>query len=244
MTDIDSGSWVRSYRPASGGVRLFCFPHAGGSASYFYPWSRSLRDVEVLALQYPGRQDRGAEPYLRNVPELADRIHEALAPQLDEPYAFFGHSMGAVLAFEVAARVARDGLPGPVHLFASGRRAPSRTRYEDLHRASTATLVAEMRALGGTDPRVLADPDLLELVLPTVRADYTAVETYRYAPTPPLSCDVTVLIGDTDPKVNLDDAQAWAQHTRGRFCLRTFPGGHFYLEECQAGVLDVITSAL
>ncbi|MFI0939894.1 thioesterase II family protein [Streptomyces sp. NPDC021020] len=244
MTDIDTGGWVRGYRQASDGVRLFCFPHAGGAASYFYPWSRSLRDVEVLALQYPGRQDRGAEPHLRSIPELADRIHEALAPQLAEPYAFFGHSMGAVLAFETAARIARDGLPGPVHLFVSGRRAPHRTRHEELHRASTAALVAEMRRLGGTDPRVLADPELLELVLPTVRADYTAVETYRYAPVPPLACDITALIGDTDPKASVDDAHAWAQHTSGRFALRTFPGGHFYLEDCRAGVFDVISAAL
>lgn len=244
MTDIDSGAWVRSYRPESGGTRLFCFPHAGGAAGYFYPWSRSLRGIEVLALQYPGRQDRGAEPYLRSIPELADRIHEALAPELDEPYAFFGHSMGAVLAFEVASRIARDGRPGPAHLFASGRRAPSVARHEELHRASTDALVAEMRGLGGTDPRVLADPELLELVLPTVRADYTAVETYRYAGAPPLACDVTALVGDSDPKATVADAQAWARHTRGRFTLRTFPGGHFYLDECRAGVLDTVTSAL
>ncbi|MGW5352050.1 thioesterase II family protein [Streptomyces sp. NPDC004031] len=244
MTDIDSGSWIRVYRPPGGGPRLFCFPHAGGAASYFYPWSRALRDVEVLAVQYPGRQDRAAEPFVHGIPELADRIHEALAGQLDGPYAFFGHSMGAVLAFEVACRIARDGQPGPVHLFASGQRAPSRVKHEVLHRATTEELVAEMRTLGGTDPRVLADPHLLELVLPIIRADYTAVETYRYAGAPPLDCAVTALIGDADPNVSVDEAQSWADHTRGRFALRAFPGGHFYLEDCRAGVFDVLCAAL
>lgn len=134
-------------------MRLFCFPHAGGAASYFHSWSRSLpEDVEVLALQYPGRQDRGGEPCVRTIPELADQIHAAIRPRLAEPFAFLGHSVGAVLAFEVACRIARDGGAGPAHLFVSGRRAPSRTRHEELHRASTAVFVAEMGALGGHGP--------------------------------------------------------------------------------------------
>jgi len=201
-------------------------------------------DIEVLALQYPGRQDRGGEPCVRNIPDLADAIHAALRPRLTEPYAFFGHSMGAILAFEVACRIARDDETAPAHLFVSGRRAPSLVRREELHRASTAEFVAEMRALGGTDPRIFADPDLLELVLPTVRGDYTAIETYRFVPTAPLSCDITALVGDRDPKAGIDDAAAWSRHTLGRFRLRIFPGDHFYLSECRAGVFDVISSTL
>ncbi|MBL1103062.1 thioesterase [Streptomyces sp. 5-8] len=241
----DGDSWFRVYREAPEGVRLFCFPHAGGAASYFFPWSRSLpADIEVLAVQYPGRQDRRSEPCIRAVPELADRIHAAIRPRLAQPFAFFGHSMGAVLAFEVASRIARDEGVAPAHLFVSGRRAPSRVRHEELHRAGTAALVAEVRALGGTDPRVLADKDLLDLVLPTIRADYTAIETYRFDSAPPLSCDVTAMVGDSDPKASIDDTAAWSQHTLGRFDLRIFPGDHFYLDECRAGVLDVIASAL
>jgi surfactin synthase thioesterase subunit len=245
VANSDSESWIRVYRPAPKGIRLFCFPHAGGAASYFYPWSRSLpEDVEVQAVQYPGRQDRRAEPCVLGIPELADRIHAAIRPQLGEPFAFYGHSMGAVLAFEVAGRIAREQGAGPAHLFVSGRRAPSRFRHEELHRASTSAFIAEMRALGGTDPRILADQELLDMVLPTIRGDYTAIETYRYEPAPPLSCDITAMVGDSDPKASVDDAAAWSEHTLGRFDLRVFPGGHFYLEDCQAGVLDVVTSVL
>ncbi|MFF9765952.1 thioesterase II family protein [Streptomyces sp. NPDC014636] len=243
--NTDSDSWLRVYRQAPGGTRLFCFPHAGGAASYFYSWSRSLpEDIDVLAVQYPGRQDRAGEPCVRTVPELADRIHAAIRPRLAEPFAFFGHSMGAILAFEVASRIAREEGVAPAHLFVSGRRAPSRPGHEQLHRASTAALVAHMCALGGTDPRVLADEELLALVLPTIRADYTAIETYRFDSAPPLPCDVTAMVGDTDPAAPVADVAAWSQHTLGRFDLRIFPGGHFYLEECRAGVLDVISSVL
>jgi surfactin synthase thioesterase subunit len=152
--------------------------------------------------------------------------------------------MGAILAFEVACRIVRDGGTGPEHLFVSGRRAPSRVRHEELHRASKAAFVAEMRAVGGRNPRILADPELLDFVLPTIRADYAAIETYRYDSAPPLSCDITALVGDSDPKASPDDAAAWSQHTLGRFDLRIFPGGHFYLEDCRAGVIDALSSAL
>ena len=245
VESMASDRWFRVYHPAPDSMRLYCFPHAGGTASFFYPWSKALAgDIEVLAVQYPGRQDRGGEPRVRTIPELADRIHAAIRPQLTEPFAFFGHSMGAVLAFEVACRIARDGQPGPAHLFVSGRRAPSRVRHEELHRATTAALTAELRALGGTDPRIFAEPDLLDLVLPTIRDDYRAIETYRFEAAPPLPCGITALVGDSDPKVGIDDAAAWSEHTLGRFDLRIFPGGHFYLDECRTGALDVISSVL
>jgi pyochelin biosynthetic protein PchC len=243
--NTDSDSWIRIYRQVPEGVRLFCFPHAGGAASYYYPWSKSLPwDIELLALQYPGRQDRGSEACVRSIPDLADQIYAAIRPLLAEPFAFFGHSMGAILAFEVACRIARDEGTGPEHLFVSGRRAPSRVRHEELHRASKAAFIAEMRAVGGTNPRILADPELLDFVLPTIRADYAAIETYRYESAPPLSCDITALVGDSDPKASADDAAAWSQHTLGRFDLRIFPGGHFYLDDCRAGVIDALSSVL
>lgn len=240
-----SGGWIRAYGRGPGKARLVCFPHAGGAASYFHPWAAALApDVEVLAVQYPGRQDRHCEPCVQSIPDLADRVHEALRSWTSETFAFFGHSMGAVLAFEVACRIAREGGGGPAHLFVSGRRAPSRHRHEELHRAPAPALIAELRTLGGTDPRVLEDEELMSLALPTVRADYTAVETYRFGSAPPLACDITALVGDRDPKTGIDEAAAWSGHTTGGFDLRVYPGGHFYLNDCRPGVLDLVASSL
>jgi surfactin synthase thioesterase subunit len=226
-------------------VPLFCFPHAGGAASYFHPWSAPLAPgIEVLAVQYPGREDRAMEPGVTNIPDLADQIHAALRPSLSGTFAFFGHSMGAILAFEVARRIARDEGRGPAHLFVSGRAAPPRHHHQNLHRAGNPALIAELRSLGGTDPRILQDGEVLELILPTMRADYTASETYRFEPGPPLSCDITAMTGDRDSQNTIAEAAAWSGHTTGAFNLRVYPGGHFYLDDCRARVLEVISSSL
>ncbi|HET9383173.1 MAG TPA: alpha/beta fold hydrolase [Streptomyces sp.] len=235
--------WIRRFRPRpEADVRLVCLPHAGGSASYYHPLTRSplLPATEVLAVQYPGRQDRRREPLVDDIPRLADLITEALAPFGDRPLALFGHSMGAVLAFEVAQRLGER----PRHLFVSGRRAPSRFRRGTVHLLSDAELVGELRRAGGTDPRFLDDEELLAEILPVVRNDYRAVELYRWNQAPPLDCPVTALVGDRDPQAALDDVEAWRDHTTGAFDLRTFPGGHFYLNTHQGGVVDIIAKAL
>ncbi|MFF4402333.1 thioesterase II family protein [Streptomyces sp. NPDC001480] len=234
--------WIRSFRPAPEAAELLvCFPHAGGSASYYRPVAAGLGPgVDVVAVQYPGRQDRRHEPGLTSVAELADRVTEALVPWQDRPLTFFGHSMGAVVAFEVTRRLERAGT-GPVRLFASGRRAPSRTRDEKVHTLGDDRLIAEIRSLSGTDARFLEDEELLRMVLPAIRNDYTAVETYLAAPTDTVRCPVTVLVGDDDPKTSLEEARAWDGHTLGGSELRVFPGGHFYLTDRAADVLAVLT---
>lgn len=195
-------------------------------------------------MQYPGRQDRRRERLLDGVPEMADRIAEALLPFDDRPMAFFGHSMGAVLAFEVAQRL-REGATGePRALFVSGRRAPSVHRRGTVHLLNDADLVGELRRAGGTDPRFLDDEELLAEIIPVVRSDYRAVELYQWAPTSPLSCPVTALVGDRDPQAPVDEVEAWRQHTDGPFDLKVFSGGHFYLNTHQRGVADVISEAL
>ena len=240
-----SGRWIRGYRRVPGGVPLFCFPHAGGAASYFHPWSASLAPgIEVLAVQYPGREDRAMEPCVTNIPDLADQIHAALRPSLSGTFAFFGHSMGAILAFEVARRIARQDGHGPAHLFVSGRPSPPRHRNRNLHRAGMPALIAELRSHGATDPRLLDDREVLDLILPPVLADYTASETYQFEPGPPLSCDITAMTGDRDSLNTTAEAAAWSAHTTGAFNLRVYPGGHFYLDDCRARVLEMISSSL
>jgi pyochelin biosynthesis protein PchC len=241
-----SGRWIRGYRRVPGGVPLFCFPHAGGAASYFHSWSASLApDIEVLAVQYPGREGRSVEPCVMNIPDLADQIQAALGSSLPETFAFFGHSMGAILAFEVARRITREEGRGPARLFVSGRSAPTRLRHRSLHKAGNPALIAELRLLGATDPRILEQREVLEeLILPTMRADYTASETYRFEPGPPLSCDITAMVGDLDSWNTPEEAAEWSAQTTGAFDLHVYPGGHFYLNDCRAQVFEVISSSL
>jgi surfactin synthase thioesterase subunit/ferredoxin len=238
--------WVRRFTPApDGAARLVCLPHAGGSASFFFPVSKALAPaVEVLAVQYPGRQDRRHEPAVDNIPDLADQILDALRHLDDRPLALFGHSMGAVLGYEVALRMRDAGLPSPVHLFVSGRRAPSRYRDERVHQLSDARIVSQLRTLSGTDTAMLADPEMLEMILPAVRSDHRAIETYRHDPDRKLDCPVTVLTGDSDPQVSMDEARAWDEHTTGPTDLQVFTGGHFFLIDQSAHVIAILMRKL
>ncbi|MEU4848382.1 alpha/beta fold hydrolase [Streptomyces gilvosporeus] len=249
MSATRQNDWLRRFHPApQARMRLVCFPHAGGSASYYFPMSAALSPaVEVAAVQYPGRQDRRREPRIEDIGELADRIDAELRADGDGaglPMAFFGHSMGAVLAFEVALRVERRGERGPVRVFASGRRAPGRFRSDTVHQEPDALLIEEIRRLGGTDSRWLEDDELKAVVLPVIRSDYRAVERYRSRPDAVIDAPVTVLTGDADPHTTLEEAEAWRAHTRGDFALSTFSGGHFFLERHQAAVIDTVTEAL
>jgi surfactin synthase thioesterase subunit len=243
---LDQDLWVRRYHPsADGSPRLVCFPHAGGSASFFFKLSALLSPgIEVLAVQYPGRQDRRREPCLETIDGLAESIAEASAGWRTRPYAFLGHSMGAVVAYEVSRRLTRDSAPSPVRLIASGRRAPSRFRHGDVHLRDDEGLLDELRALGGTDERLLADPEIREMTIGPTRSDYRAIETYRNTPGFALSCPVTVLTGTDDPHTTLDEASAWSEHTTGTCELLTFPGGHFFLDERRNEVADAIRAAL
>ncbi|MEV6280660.1 alpha/beta fold hydrolase [Nocardia sp. NPDC051832] len=247
MTEVDETNrlWIRRFEPvADPQVRLVCLPHAGGSASYFFSTARALAPhYEVLAVQYPGRQDRRQEQPFTSVDELADAIAGQLLAWTDRPLAIFGHSLGAVIGYEVAHRLLDSGRE-PTTLLVSGRRAPSRTRVEDVHTRSDQGLLDEVAALDGTDPLALADPDMRRMVLTALRADYTAVENYRDTARKPLRLPVYAHIGLDDPRVTVAEAESWAQHTTGRFQLHTYPGGHFYLNAQAAALTANIRQAL
>ncbi len=237
--------WLRRYHPAPRARhRLVCLPHAGGSASYFFQVSRTLApDIEVLAAQYPGRQDRRSEPCVENVASLADQLAAAVEPWSDRPLALFGHSMGAILAFEVASRLESAGVE-VTSVFASGRRAPGTHRDERVHLRDDDGLVAEIKALSGTDSRVIEDDELIRMVLPSIRSDYKAIETYRCSPRRRIAAPVHALVGDADPKATVDEVRRWAEHTTGAFELTVFPGGHFYLDKQVPAVLGMISRTL
>jgi surfactin synthase thioesterase subunit len=227
-------------------VRLVCFPHAGGSASFYFPFARLLpEDVDVLAVQYPGRQERRADQAIEDIGELAGQICAALLPYAREPMAFFGHSMGALVAYEAARRLENQASTRLSVFFASGRRAPSRRPGETAVRlGDDGSLIAELQRLSGTDMVLLDDAELVRMILPPVRSDYRALKKYVYRPGPNLTCPITALTGDADPQVTLDEAGAWREHTDGAFGLRVFPGGHFYLSSQQAEVASVILERL
>ncbi|QES43772.1 thioesterase [Streptomyces venezuelae] len=237
-------AWIRRYRPADEArARLLCLPHAGGSASFYLPFARAFGpDIDVLTVQYPGRQDRWHEPCVDSVTGLADALLDEVLPWADRPLALFGHSMGAMVGYELAVRLERAGSP-PLAVFASGRRAPSRLRDNPspIHLRDDRGLIDELRALSGTDARVFEDEELLRRALPAIRSDYKAAETYRYVPRPPLSAPVHVIVGADDGRVTPDEAQAWAGHTTGGFSLETRSGGHFYLTEQMSSVADTVS---
>jgi surfactin synthase thioesterase subunit len=242
----DRDAWLRGYHESDpGAVTLVCFPHAGGSASFFFALSSALAPaVAVRAVQYPGRQDRHREPCVDSIAGLADRISAALLEEVTGPLALFGHSMGAVLGYEVALRLCRAGHPGPRLLFASGRRAPSRYRPEYVHRGTDDQVLAVLRALDGTGDGLLADEEVARMILPAVRGDYRAIETYRHDPSDRLSCPVTVLTGADDPLTTLDEAQDWQRHTTGPTQVRVYPGGHFFLVPQAAAVIGEVRAGL
>lgn len=242
----DESLWLRRFEPApEAPARLLCLPHAGGSAGTYLRLARSLApETEVLAVQYPGRQDRRSEPCAESVEALADALFTAVRDRVDASTALFGHSMGAVLAFELARRLERDAGVRCVRLFASGRRAPSAFRDDSAPAASDAAMLAELRSLGGTDLRILQDEELLTAALPALRADYRAIGRYRAAEDATVDCPITVLVGDTDPRTSPDEARAWARHSTVPCEVLTFPGGHFFLDGNHDAVVDVVTARL
>ncbi|MEU6606481.1 alpha/beta fold hydrolase [Streptomyces shenzhenensis] len=227
--------WIRRWSDgAASRLTLICLPHAGGSATFYRPWAALMPpEVELLAIQYPGREDRLEEPETDGMSELVTAVADAVAPLLDRPYALFGHSMGSAVAWELAHELDRRGAPGPRRLFASGRAAPGTAVTGQLHRQSDDVLSAELGRLGGTSREILGDPGLRAMILGTVRHDYRIIETYRPDPRPPLACPIHVLTGSADPELGeercRDRAGGWADLTTARTEVRFFPGGHFYL---------------
>jgi medium-chain acyl-[acyl-carrier-protein] hydrolase len=234
--------WLIRRHAAHARLRLFCLPFAGGNASVYAPWQAELGpDIEVCAVQLPGRASRLSELPLTSLPELIETLANIVAREAGLPFAFFGHSMGALLGFEVARHCARHGLPTPVRLFASGCAAPQRrAEKEPVHCLPDDELIAELGTYNGTPPELLAHRELMALVLPMLRADFGLVENYVYRPGPLLNIPVTVLAGVDDPHVERAQAEAWSLESNARCDLEWFNGDHFFIQQETAQVLGCV----
>lgn len=214
-------------------LRLFCFPYAGGGASIFRNWPDLLPpSVEVCGIQLPGREGRFKEATYTRLPDLVRTLSEALVPYTDVPYVFFGHSMGALIAFSVARELRRNKQAEPSLLVVSGHRAPQRPRSRPpIHDLPDEEFLKEIRDLDGTPEAVLEDEELLKLLMPVLRADFAVCETFEYATEPPLDCPIAAFGGIHDREISREDVAAWSRQTTSSHSVQMFPGGHFFLLE-------------
>ena len=247
MSGLDTSRaspWIVRSRPNPGAaLRLLCFPYAGGAAMVFRQWPERLpENVELLAVELPGRGARAKEAPMRVRAELVARMADELPMQA--PFAIYGHSLGAVLGFALARELRRRGKPGPVHLFVSGRRAPELPEPAPMHQLPDAQFLERLKRLGGIPDAVLAHPELVEYFLPILRADITLVEEEPYRPEPPLECPITALGGDDDEKARLGELTAWGAHTAGAFEHEVFPGGHFFIQTARDVFLGSLSRRL
>ena len=224
--------WItRPSRKASAKLRLFCLPHAGGNAWSFRKWwSRMPDEIEVCGVQLPGHGNRIRETPLEDFRAVLEGLAEALHAEVKQPYALFGHSLGALLAFELARLFRHDPGIEPSHLFVSGHNAPQMPDdLEDVSVLDDAALIDRVRRLNCTPEEAIQDDELMQLMLPVIRADFAVRQSYVYEDAERLGCPLTALGGLWDPRTDADGLGAWREHTAGPFAVRQFPGDHFFV---------------
>ena len=236
--------WVITPRPnPRARLRLFCFHSAGGGASMFVPWAALLpEDVELNAVQMPGRENRLKEAPHKRVDTALNALDEAIFPLLDRPYAVFGLSMGALVGFEFVRKLRQTYSIEPTHFFAASRRAPQTPERLPLiaHLPDVSFLEAIQERYKSIPEVIWKDAELMRLFLPLLRADFTLLETYAYADESPLTCPLTVLYGSEDPTLNEQETAMWELHTQGKFTRQAFTGGHFFPSTQHARVIEFL----
>jgi medium-chain acyl-[acyl-carrier-protein] hydrolase len=236
-------SWIVCHKPnPEACLRLFCFPYAGAGASIFQSWSSQLPDaIEVCSVQLPGRERRFREPLFTELASLIDALTPALLPHLDRPFAFFGHSVGALISFAAAQQLWQSHGFSPLHLFVSGRQAPQTAALKPpIHHLPDAEFLEKLRQYNGTPSAVLENAELMSLFLPILRADLAINDAVGFDRNSPLACPISAFGGLEDDLVSHDALAAWRKQTCDRFTLQLFPGDHFFLKHQQAALLETI----
>jgi medium-chain acyl-[acyl-carrier-protein] hydrolase len=237
--------WLRESRFAAPGLRMLCFPHAGAGAAAYLPWAAQLAPaVRLTVAQLPGREDRMREPPIRRMELLVDALVQVLRDVVEPPFAIFGHSMGALIGFEVARRLRQTGLPEPAWLIASGHAAPNTpdTRSHISHLPES-EFISAAKKLNGFPEAILQIPELLKMVTPILRADFQLHESYRYLEGAPLDCPISVF-GGTGDDVRTEDLARWEELTTASCSLRMLPGDHFFVNTAREELTRAIWADL
>ncbi|MCC6176230.1 MAG: thioesterase [Chloroflexi bacterium] len=227
-------------------LRLFCFPHSGGGAAQYTRWPADLPpDIEVCAVQLPGREQRVSEAPFSHMAPLVEELLRVLAPYFEAPFAFFGHSLGGFISFDLARALRRQGRTGPLHLFVAGSRAPQLpSRLPDLHHLPDPEFIDGLRRYEGTPDEALQNADLMRLLLPMLRADFSLTETNDYVQEPPFDVPISVFGGLDDPVVERFELTAWREHTTRALTLRMLPGDHFFVQSARSLLLSALVEDL
>ena len=239
--------WFTTFSPVDNPqLVLLCFHYAGGSSNLFRSWQASLpSSVQVVGVEFPGHGKRLSEPRVNDLQTLVQQIAVELSHTMDKPYAFFGHSMGALLGFELVRFAAYHALSRPRHLFVSAHKAPHLPReQEPLHILPEPEFVSRLAELNGTPPAVLENPELRELFLPIIRSDFQICETYDYVPALPLDCPLTIFGGRDDEEVDADSLKAWEQHSSQPADLYLCEGDHFFIHHAEETLLPILSQKL
>jgi len=241
MRDKKMSNWVSATPPRSNHQKasLFCFPYAGGGIVAYHAWKNILHpDIALLRMQLPGRETRLREKPFTSFFPLIEELVSAIAPWLDSPFVFYGHSLGALIAFEVARMLRDRGKPLPLHLFISSFRAPHLPDPDQMiSKLPENQFIERLKQYDGIAPAIVANSELMGIYLPILKADFSILSSYHYTQKAPLPCPITAFAGLSDPKISAEEIAEWQDHTTGGYNSHFFPGGHFFINESQSEML-------
>ena len=227
-------------------IRLFCFHYGGGSASAYRDWAKDLIEhVDLVAVQLPGRESRFGEPLLDNVSQVATELYKNFNSYLEKPFVFFGHSIGALIAFEFVRLLRKNGVPQPKHLIVSSTKAPQvPLKKAPIHHLPDPELIEKIREYNGIPSNILEDQELMSIFLPIIRADFSISETYQYTAEKSLTCPITALGGLNDDSFDQADLIKWEEQSISQFEYYLLPGDHFFIRSSYQEVITIVNKVL